>query len=587
MITRLGHYDIVEELGRGGMGVVYKGYESSLGRYVAIKVLSAQMAHDKVFVERFLREARAMATLNDSHIIQVYFIGQDDQQTFFVMEYIDGESLSTCLKREVRLTVPDALKVLLHASQGLAVAHGQGVIHRDIKPGNIMITSRGQVKVADFGIALANQDVSAKLTNTGAFVGTPGYLSPEVCMGKPVDQRSDIFALGIVLFECLTGNMPFHDDSPLKLMLDVVQAPTPDVRTINPEVDDETKRILDKMLAKDPAERYQSCEDLNTDLKAHPLVRNGAQLSFRPAPWAGANSSNPTVVGSPTPLTPGIAPRAAAPPPVVTSRTPITGQGSNASAPTPPNPSAAIARAQDLSAGGAGSRWRPVAMAVGLLIIAGLAWGIGSGRFSGEGPAAVAAAPSAAPPAPPATSPPPAATPIPTGVPPAVPPVSAPTGSAGATADEALALADADRLATEAATAQADAASGKAVDAAAGTGDTTSGGNALPEALATIRYGHGGPNTAINRVRARAPREPSAADLAREEARRQNELAAAAAEAAALEAAAAPVTTQAPQAPPPKKKKGFLCRVFNKCDPSPARGNPPAAEPPRPGQTGT
>ena len=337
MITRLGHYDIVEELGRGGMGVVYKGYESSLGRYVAIKVLSAQMAHDKVFVERFLREARAMATLNDSHIIQVYFIGQDEQQTFFVMEYIDGESLSTCLKREVRLTVPDALKVLLHASQGLAVAHGQGVIHRDIKPGNIMITSRGQVKVADFGIALANQDVSAKLTNTGAFVGTPGYLSPEVCMGKPVDQRSDIFALGIVLFECVTGNMPFHDDSPLKLMLDVVQAPTPDVRTINPEVDDETKRILDKMLAKDPAERFQSCDDLNADLKAHPLLRNGGQLSFRPAPWAGANSSNPTVVGSPTPLTPGIAPRAAAPPPVVTSRTPITGQGSNASAPTPPS----------------------------------------------------------------------------------------------------------------------------------------------------------------------------------------------------------------------------------------------------------
>ena len=583
MITRLGHYDIVEELGRGGMGVVYKGYESSLGRYVAIKVLSAQMAHDKVFVERFLREARAMATLNDSHIIQVYFIGQDEQQTFFVMEYIDGESLSTCLKREVRLTVPDALKVLLHASQGLAVAHGQGVIHRDIKPGNIMITSRGQVKVADFGIALANQDVSAKLTNTGAFVGTPGYLSPEVCMGKPVDQRSDIFALGIVLFECLTGNMPFHDDSPLKLMLDVVQAPTPDVRTINPEVDDETKRILDKMLAKDPAERFQSCDDLNADLKAHPLLRNGGQLSFRPAPWAGANSSNPTVVGSPTPLTPGIAPRAAAPPPVVTSRTPITGQGSNPSAPTPPNPSAGIAKAQALAAGGATSAWRPVAMTVGLLIIAGLAWAIGSGRFSGEHAEAMVA-----------QNAPPVATPTPSAIPapPGVPPVSAPTGTAGATADEALALADADRLAAEAATAKADAASGKSADAAAGAGGTTADGAALPETLATIRYGHGGPNAAINRVRARAIREPSAADLAREEARRQNELAAAAAEAAALEAPVAPVITQSPHAPPPKKK-GFLCRVFNKCGPAPARGtaptggNAPASESPQPGHTGT
>ena len=583
MITRLGHYDIVEELGRGGMGVVYKGYESSLGRYVAIKVLSAQMAHDKVFVERFLREARAMATLNDSHIIQVYFIGQDDQQTFFVMEYIDGESLSTCLKREVRLTVPDALKVLLHASQGLEVAHGQGVIHRDIKPGNIMITSRGQVKVADFGIALANQDVSAKLTNTGAFVGTPGYLSPEVCMGKPVDQRSDIFALGIVLFECVTGNMPFHDDSPLKLMLDVVQAPTPDVRALNPDVDEETKRILDKMLAKDPAERYQSCEDLNADLKAHPLLRNGGQLSFRPAPWAGANSSNPTVIGSPTPLTPGIAPRAATPPPVVSSRTPITGQGSNASAPTPPNPSAAIAKAQTRSAGGATSPWRPVAMAVGLLIIAGLAWGIGSGRFSGERAAVVAAAPVPAPPA--ATPTPPA---IPTPTPTGVPPVSAPSGAAGATADEALALADADRLAAEAASAQADAASGKPAEAAAGA---SAAGDLPPESLATIRYGHGGANGPINRVRARAVREPSAADLAREEARRQNELAAAAAQAAALEAPVEPVT-QAPHAPPPKKK-GFLCRVFNKCNPTPARGtapaggNAPASQPPQPGHTGT
>ena len=123
MNTRLGHYDIVEELGRGGMGVVYKGYESSLGRYVAIKVLSAAMAHDKVFVERFLREARSMATLNDSHIIQIYFIGQDEDQTFFVMEYIDGESLAASLKREIRLELGDALKVLLHTSQGLATAH--------------------------------------------------------------------------------------------------------------------------------------------------------------------------------------------------------------------------------------------------------------------------------------------------------------------------------------------------------------------------------------------------------------------------------------------------------------------------------
>jgi serine/threonine-protein kinase len=566
MITRLGHYDIVEELGRGGMGVVYKGYESSLGRYVAIKVLSAQMAHDKVFVERFLREARAMATLNDAHIIQIYFIGQDEAQTFFVMEYIDGESLSTCLKRLGKLSVGDALKVLLHASQGLAAAHAQGVIHRDIKPGNIMVTSRGQVKVADFGIALANHDVTSKLTNTGAFVGTPGYLSPEVCMGKPVDQRSDIFALGIVLFEMLAGQMPFHDESPLKLMLDVVQAPTPDIRALNPEVDDEATRILEKMLAKDPAERYQDCEELNADLKRHPAVRDGGQLSFRPAPWAGANASNPTIVGAPTPLTPGIAARAATPPPVVSSRTPITGSGSATPAPvgatlvgSPPPPAPP----------------RHVGRLVGLVVlflgVCGLTWAYTSGKFASAPAAAVAAAVPANAPAPggvaaaPAVPAPPA-----TPLPPTPPPVQ--TGTDGATTEEAAALADAARVASGQAAADA-----VAVDAAAATGGAgavDAEGNPIAGPVATVRYGHGGPNGPANRVRVRAVREPSAAELlAREEARRHNELAAqAAAEAAAAAQAPIEPVATAPAPTQAKAKKGFLCRVFKKCDPTPRRG---------------
>ena len=138
----------------------------------------------------------------------------------------------------------DALKVLHQAAQGLATAHDRGVIHRDIKPANLMLNQRGQVKIADFGIALANRDFDAKLTGTGEFVGTPGYLSPEVCLGKPVDQRSDIFALGIVLFEMLTGRTPFSDESPLKLMLDVVQSQIPDVRELNAEVGPEVAAIL-------------------------------------------------------------------------------------------------------------------------------------------------------------------------------------------------------------------------------------------------------------------------------------------------------------------------------------------------------
>ena len=556
MNTRLGHYDIVEELGRGGMGVVYKGYESSLGRYVAIKVLSAAMVHDKVFVERFLREARAMATLNDSHIVQIYFIGQDEAQTFFVMEYIDGEALSTTLKREKKLQTGDALKILLHASQGLASAHAQGVIHRDVKPGNIMVTSRGQVKVGDFGIALANHDVSSKLTNTGAFVGTPGYLSPEVCLGKAVDQRSDIFALGIVLFEMLTGRMPFHDDSPLRLMLDVVQADAPDVREINADVDDEIVRILGRMLAKDPADRYQSCDELNADLKKHPLVMGGGQLSLRPAPFAGANASTPTVIGAPTSLTPVNVPRAATPPPVVSSaRTPSNPQ------PTVTAPGAALpaaAPAVALSRPGA----RSMLLLVGVLIIAVLGWVIGRtspGKFD-----AVVVAPTITrvkvtpPPAPPAPG--------------QLVPVASSADAPAPIAPGAIAAANAE-LANIGSRASGDAAMDAAVDGAA----------ALPgeyeprEAVATVLYGHAGKNSKLNRVRVRPEKEKSAEDIAREEARKRTATAALAV--AELQAAPA-VETATPASAAgdgnTKTKRGFLCRVFKKCDPPkrPAAGKP-------------
>jgi len=313
MKTRIGHYEIVSELGRGGMGVVYKGYEPALARYVAIKELAPALAHDAMLVERFLREARSMAALNDPHIIQIYFIGQEDEQPFFVMEFVEGESLAALIKRLGRLQVGDALKVLAQAAQGLAVAHDRGVIHRDIKPGNLMLGERGQVKIADFGIALANRDFDSKLTGTGEFVGTPGYLSPEICLGKPVDQRSDIFALGIVLFEMLTGRTPFSDESPLKLMLDVVQADIPDVRGLNAEVDADVAAILARMLAKDPAERYQSAHELLADLARQPLPLSGP-MSFKTAAPSGPAA---TQIGMSLPITPSVRPRAPTMPPSV------------------------------------------------------------------------------------------------------------------------------------------------------------------------------------------------------------------------------------------------------------------------------
>ncbi len=339
MKTRLGHYDIVAELGRGGMGVVYKGYESSLNRYVAIKVLADSLAHDAAIKERFLREARSMAALNDPHIIQIYFIGEDEGQTYFVMEFVEGESLGSMLKRDHRLTVEQAAKVIQQTALGLATAHDRGVVHRDIKPGNLMITSRGSVKIADFGIALSNQDLSKKLTTTGEFVGTPGYLSPEVCLGKPVDQRSDIFSLGIVLFEMLTGKMPFNDESPLGLMLEVVKAQIPDVRELNHDVDPQIAAILGKMIAKDPAERYQNCHEVVDDLNKHPLVSKGGPITVQTKMSAAAA----TMIGQKTPVSGQVSlPQ--------TPRTPMPALGAQANThvttsgrPTPPSIPAAAA----------------------------------------------------------------------------------------------------------------------------------------------------------------------------------------------------------------------------------------------------
>lgn len=295
--NKVGHYDIVAELGRGGMGVVYKGFEASLNRHVAIKMLSESLAGDTSVVERFFREARSMAQLNDPHIVQIYLVGEDQGQPFFAMEFVEGESLSQRLKRERRLDPPTAARILLQVAQGLATAHDRGVIHRDIKPANLLITQRGHVKVADFGIALASSDANQKLTGTGQFVGTPGYLSPEVCLGKPVDQRSDIFALGIVFFEMLTGETPFKDESPLGMMLEVVQAEIPDVRAVNAAIDPRYSAILRRMVAKDPADRYADCHQLVADLLALGIHGSTPVPQSQPAlaPVVG------TVVNTPTP----------------------------------------------------------------------------------------------------------------------------------------------------------------------------------------------------------------------------------------------------------------------------------------------
>lgn len=268
MAEKLGHYEIIEELGRGGMGRVLKAKDPQLDRLVAIKVLAENIENDPKLVSRFMREARSAARLNHPNITQIHFIGEDHGRHFFAMEFVKGFSLAERIAYEKRLKPKEAADIILQCARGLSAAHRADVIHRDIKPANIMLDEEGQVKIADFGIAYM-PDPNEKLTETGHFLGTPGYLSPEVCLGKTADNRSDIFSLGIVFYESLTGEVPFKGDSLLSLLRQVVEAEIPDVRQMNQSVDQRLFAILTKMIAKEPEKRYQSCGEMVDDLELY------------------------------------------------------------------------------------------------------------------------------------------------------------------------------------------------------------------------------------------------------------------------------------------------------------------------------
>jgi serine/threonine protein kinase len=401
MKTHVGHYEIVAELGRGGMGVVYKGYEPSLARNVAIKELSAALAHDGLVVERFLREARSMAMLNDPHIIQIYSIGQENDQPFFVMEFVDGVSVAALINRDGKLSSGDALKILRQTAQGLGAAHDRGVIHRDVKPANLMISQRAQVKIADFGIALANHEVDAKLTSQGELVGTPGYLSPELLLGNPVDERSDVYALGIVLFEMLIGRTPFSEVSVYKLIQAVVETDVQDIRELDPGIDPELARIVAKMLNKDPDQRYQNMHELIVDLDKHPLLVQGGPIEVSVPPARVAPS---TMIGVPMSMTPGggsrLTPggsRVSTPPPDMSRRTPPnTPQMPARATPAPAKPM--FAEAAPVGPAAEKKSWWPVLTMSVLMFLAGATLAL-HGQIFGTGatetPTSVAGAPSA------------------------------------------------------------------------------------------------------------------------------------------------------------------------------------------------
>jgi serine/threonine-protein kinase len=251
-------YEIESMLGRGGMATVYRGRDRVLDRPVAIKVLAEKYGGDQKFVTRFQREARAAAGLNHRSIVSVYDTGDTDGEHYFVMELIQGETLADLLDRQRPLSSDHAARIAAGIAEALQAAHDQGLIHRDVKPGNVMLTPAGDVKVMDFGIARAASDDT--LTQTGLILGTASYLSPEQSRGDPVDHRSDIYSLGCVAYEMLAGNPPFSANTPLSVAYKHVHdRPRPPSRT-NSSVPPEMETVVMRALAKDPDDRFPSAD---------------------------------------------------------------------------------------------------------------------------------------------------------------------------------------------------------------------------------------------------------------------------------------------------------------------------------------
>lgn len=264
--SKLGGFEIVRELGRGGMGVVYKAHEQSLQRVVALKILPKELVSDPAFVQRFKREARAAAQLSHPNIVHIYAVGEEDGTHYIAMEYVKGVSLRDLIREKGQLDLRRALRYTGQIAQALGAAHTVGIVHRDVKPHNVMIDTADRARVMDFGLA-SLENARTQLTETGTTLGTPAYMSPEQCRGASAGPLSDIFSLGVTLYEMLAGRVPFDGDSPLAIMHQVTsEDPTP-VTQYNSDVPHSVWTVIQKMLARDPKDRYQNTQDLNTDLR--------------------------------------------------------------------------------------------------------------------------------------------------------------------------------------------------------------------------------------------------------------------------------------------------------------------------------
>lgn len=372
----LGRYHIISELGRGGMGVVYKAVDPKLERFIAIKCLSDELSDDEITVTRFLREARNVAALNHPHIAQIFLADEDEGKPYFVMEFIDGESLADRLARDQRLMQEQAQRILIECAEALKAAHEENIVHRDIKPGNIMIDRRGRTVLTDFGIAsIVHPDQGPKTSKY--IMGTPGYLPPEVMTGQAADHRGDIFALGAVYYEMLVGKRLVPGSGIEDTARTLLAADFPELGDLDETLDQSTFGVLGRMLAPDPDKRYQDYDALLADL--------------RPAAASGAAAPDPATEPTRVAAAPSVPVAAAAAP--ASSATPPATEAITASQGEPPPtlsapPPAGRHRVRNASLIGV-AMLALVVMTVGVVRFAPEQFDQLTERFGGQGEAAV------------------------------------------------------------------------------------------------------------------------------------------------------------------------------------------------------
>lgn len=258
-------YEIIRNIGEGGMANVYLAYDTILNRKVAVKILRGDLATDEKFVRKFQREASAASNLDHPNIVGIYDVGEDDGNYFIVMEYIEGQTLKSLIKRRGALTLPEVIDIMMQLTSGIEHAHEKGIIHRDIKPQNVLILDDGLVKIADFGIAQALN--SNELTQTNSVMGSVHYLPPEQANGTGSTYKSDIYSLGILMFELLIGKVPFKGENAVEIAIKQMKDPIPSVCEINSDIPQSVENIILKATAKNPKNRYDTVEDMKYDIK--------------------------------------------------------------------------------------------------------------------------------------------------------------------------------------------------------------------------------------------------------------------------------------------------------------------------------